>query len=388
MKILYYTQTSFLDCDLPLIKTLIEQNHEVYLFFELLPYHLKSTIVDIKQQLPKVEILPLSAYDEFSHFNKFVDSTKTYILNRACKIWNWKNVKLRIEFLKLIEEINPDVIHCTGFPDLSDLFLYRYRHKIVQIVHDPFIHSGEGSFRTHFKRWISYKLTQCFVLLNEKQQASFITKNKLQKTKVYINKLGTYDYLNIYRKTSKNQNPIILFWGRISPYKGVEYLLAAMEKIHVQFPEAVLILAGSGNLYFDYTPYRNKNYIKLINRYISMEELGEMLSSATVVVCPYTDATQSGVVMSAYTYQIPVVATNVGGLPEMVDNKKTGFLVPPKDSEALANAVISLLSSKELLNSFKENIYQLYHKGIFSWKNIAIQYLNIYNSLLKRSKND
>lgn len=389
MKILYYTQTNFLDCDLPLIKALTEMGNDVFLVFELLPYQLKSTIIDIKRQQPNVEILPLTAYDEFHLFPKFVDSEKCYILNRPCKVYSWKNVKLRIAFSKLVEKIAPDIIHCTNFIDLPDLFLYRYRRKIVQIVHDPFLHLGENSFRTNIKRMISYKMIKCFVLLNKNQKEQFINKNRLDEEHVYINRLGTYDYLNLYKQDScESKGKLILFWGRISPYKGVEYLLEAMEIIHQQLPEAKLIIAGSGKLYFDYSPYKNKNYIKLINRYITMNELGHLLSSATVVVCPYTDATQSGVVMSAYTYQIPVVATKVGGLPEMIEDHVTGLLVSPNDSKALAMGIIDLLKSDDIINQYKKNIYEYCHNGIFSWENIALKYIKIYYNLLFGENNN
>lgn len=384
MKILYYTQTSFLDCDLPLIKALTEMGNDVFLVFELLPYQLKSTIIDIKRQRPEVGIFPLSAYNEFNLFSEFVNPQKCFILNRPCKVYSWKNIKLRISFSKLIKKISPDIIHCTNFIDLPDLFLYHYKNKIVQIVHDPFPHTGETSFRKKLKRSISFKTIKHFVLLNQKQRESFIEKYHLDKKNVYINRLGTYDYLNLYKSTTpeSSNSKIILFWGRISPYKGLEYLLEAIEIIHQQLPEVKLIIAGGGQLYFDYSPYENKSYIKLINRYITMTELGKLLSSASVVVCPYTDATQSGVIMSAYTYQVPVVATNVGGLPEMVDNHVTGLLVPPKNSKELAMNLIELLKSDDILNQYKRNIYEYCHTGKYSWKNIALKYINIYNELL------
>lgn len=383
MKILYYTQTSFLDCDLPLIKALTEMGNDVFLVFELLPYQLKSTIIDIKRQQPNVEILPLTSYDEFHLFSRFVDPKKCYILNRPCKVYSWKNIKLRMAFSKLVEKIAPDIIHCTNFIDLPDLFLYRYKNRIVQIVHDPFPHTGENSFRKKIKRYISYNEIKCFVLLNKNQKKQFISKNRLNEKHVYINRLGTYDYLDFYKQEScEPNNNLILFWGRISPYKGIEYLLEAMEIIHKQLPKAKLIIAGGGKIYFDYSPYNNKDYIKLVNRYITMDELGHLLSSAAVVVCPYTDATQSGVVMSAYTYQVPVVATKVGGLSEMIDDHVTGLLVPPRDSKALAWALIDLLKSVDSLIRYRKNIYEYCHNGKFSWKNIALEYIQIYSNLL------
>lgn len=388
MKILYYTSVYFLDCDLPLIKAFRNQGHEVFVIFELLPYALKSTIVNIKKQLPEIGILPLSAYKEFHLFCDFVDENRTFILNRPCKVFHWRNIKLRMRFSKFIREINPDIIHCTNFIDIPDLFLYQYRRKIVQIVHDPFPHSGEKYRRASLIRWISYKLSGQFIIFNEKQRKDFITKNHLNENCVQVNRLGTYDYLNYFKKeqTDISQNKKVLFWGRISPYKGVEYLLRAMETVHQQIPNAELTIAGGGHLYFDFSPYKDKTYIKLINRYISMEELGELLSAASIVVCPYTDATQSGVVMSAFTYSVPVVATNVGGLPEMVENGITGVLVPPKNAKALADGIMSLLSSDERLNACRKAIYDYCHKGKFSWETIANRYISIYKAFLNTDK--
>lgn len=385
MKILYYTSVYFLDCDLPLIKALRNQGHEVYFIFELLPYALKSSIVDISIQIPQVGILSLSAYKEFHLYHNFVDEQKSYILNRPCKIYHWKNIQMRIKFSKLVKKINPDIIQCTNFIDIPDLFLYRYKRKIVQIVHDPFFHSGEGNKRAKIIRWISYKLIKCFVIFNENLRQSFIKTNHLADNCVYVNRLGTYDYLNYFKKKQldTSQNKKILFWGRISPYKGIEFLLQAMEIVHQQIPNAELTIAGGGHLYFDFSPYKGKDYIKLINRYISMEELGKLLSAASIVVCPYTDATQSGVVMSAYTYNVPVIATNTGGLPEMIEDEKTGLLVPPKNPKALADAIINLLASKEKLVAYRKTIHEYCHNGKFSWNAIADIYTNIYKNVTK-----
>jgi len=69
---------------------------------------------------------------------------------------------------------------------------------------------------------------------------------------------------------------------------------------------------------------------------------------AAVVVCPYRDASQSGVVLSAYAFQVPVVATTAGGLPEYVFPGKTGLLVPPGDASALVVAIKSLVTAPHL----------------------------------------
>jgi starch synthase len=81
----------------------------------------------------------------------------------------------------------------------------------------------------------------------------------------------------------------------------------------------------------------------VLNSYISDETRAELFAQASVVVLPYIDASQSGVIPIAYSFGKPVVATTVGGLPAMVDDGVTGYLVPPCDERALAEAVIRVL---------------------------------------------
>jgi glycosyltransferase involved in cell wall biosynthesis len=74
-----------------------------------------------------------------------------------------------------------------------------------------------------------------------------------------------------------------------------------------------------------------------------------------VVVLPYVEATQSGVIPVAYSFGKPVVATTVGGLPAQVDDGKTGYLVPPRDERALADAVVRLLCNRDLRRQLGAN---------------------------------
>lgn len=112
------------------------------------------------------------------------------------------------------------------------------------------------------------------------------------------------------------------------------------------------------------------------------EELSELLQNSALTVCPYTVATQSGVIMTSYSLCKPVVATNVGGLGEMVDNQKTGLLVPPKDVDALADAIIALLNDDAKREEMADNIRNDYFVGDKSWKVIAEKYIEFYKTVL------
>lgn len=71
-----------------------------------------------------------------------------------------------------------------------------------------------------------------------------------------------------------------------------------------------------------------------------MPQLAGLLNDALFAVCPYKDATQSGVIQTAFSMDCPVIGTDVGALPEAIDNGVTGLIVPPCNSEALAHAII------------------------------------------------
>jgi glycosyltransferase involved in cell wall biosynthesis len=95
--------------------------------------------------------------------------------------------------------------------------------------------------------------------------------------------------------------------------------------------------------------------VTFYNSYVPNEELGVYFSAADVVVLPYLEATQSGVVQVALGFEKPIIATSVGGMPEAVHEGETGLIVPPADSDALYKAILRYFD--ELLEGpFTENI--------------------------------
>ena len=94
-------------------------------------------------------------------------------------------------------------------------------------------------------------------------------------------------------------------------------------------------------------------------------------------MCPYKDATQSGVVQTAFALGVPIVATNVGALPEMVKNDVYGKIVPPCDSDSLAAAMIELITDADKLNRLKNNIKTQWHSSM-SWSPIVDGYIELY----------
>jgi glycosyltransferase involved in cell wall biosynthesis len=280
-------------------------------------------------------------------------------------------------------KIKPDIIHSTVFYDFQELLLYFFRKKTIITVHDPFPHSGEADFRKTFFRKIGFLLLSNFVILNIKQKAPFVAAYKLMNKNVYESNLSIYNVYNLYfdqfsiNKHLKN----ILFFGRISPYKGIDVLLEAMKYVHQMNPEIKLIIAGNGEYYFDKTEFEQLDYVEFRNRYIPNEELVNLINESLFTVCPYIDATQSGVIMTSYAFCQPVIASNIGGLPEMVMNNITGLLIEPNNVIELQNSIIQLVSNQNMLIEMKKNIFEHFHQGQRGWDRISADLFKVYETI-------
>ena len=260
------------------------------------------------------------------------------------------------------------------------LYIPFIRKKVIT-VHDPLQHSGTKNEELQEKaRKRTFKWAQSFILLNSQQVDCFSNKYNISKEMIFVSKLGVYDSIKYVNKEENNyKKPYILFFGQILPYKGIEYLLEAMLKVNVACPNVNLIIAGGGQIYFDVSKYKNLDYIIFENRYIGIAELAGMINKSLFVVCPYKDATQSGVIQTAFALDTPVVATNVGALANMVNDGVYGIIVPPCDSISLASVLIELINNPKKLKLFKENIRQQWLPTM-SWKDIVDDYLVLYNN--------
>lgn len=373
-----------MDADLPLIREFKNQGHDVHYYIILQPFSLRSNLCNIKRQLPVDGIIRADRYEELAVFKDYLDMDNIHVINiTRKKAFAPSTLATCIEALNHIRKLEPDIFHCDILFDSFECLFYALRKKMVLTVHDPFPHTGEGNRRKSFFRKIAVKLCRKVVLLNRNQKNEFIAAYDLPADKVSTNRLGSYTATDIFKPqgTAENSSPNVLFFGRISPYKGIEYLLDAMAKVREAIPEASVTVAGGGRFYFDTAPYEALPYVDLRNRYIDMPELATLLHRCDVVVCPYTDATQSGVIMTAYAAGVPVIASDVGGLGEMVEHGQTGLLVPPRDTGKLAEAIARLLGDRELLASLGRNIAEKYGKGENGWAQIARNYIELYQSI-------
>ena len=140
-----------------------------------------------------------------------------------------------------------------------------------------------------------------------------------------------------------SSRPVMLFFGYVRAYKGLHVLLEAMAQV-VSHRDVQLLVVGE--FYDDEQKYiaqiaalHLEKYVTIHSEYAPNDLVGKYFSAADAVVLPYRSATQSGIAQIAYNFEKPVIATNVGGLAEVVLDGQTGFIVPPDNPAALAAAI-------------------------------------------------
>ena len=149
-----------------------------------------------------------------------------------------------------------------------------------------------------------------------------------------------------------------------------------------EIPDLKVIIAGAGNIkkYINLQKKEDLSKLEIYNQFIPDEDVPKFFQRAEIVVLPYIEATQSGPLHIAYAFKKPVVATNVGAIPEVVENGKTGLLVPPRDERALSKAIVELLRDDKLKKKMGKRAYEKIKK--LSWKNIAKETIKIYKEVL------
>jgi glycosyltransferase involved in cell wall biosynthesis len=180
----------------------------------------------------------------------------------------------------------------------------------------------------------------------------------------------------------EQETPMLLFFGFVRAYKGLKYLLDAMQEITQQITELQLWVVGDfGEDREGYLEQieRNglKDYVTLVEGYIPDREVEKYFAAADLVVLPYTSATQSGIVQIAYGFETPVVVTDVGGLPDVVSDRMTGYVVPSQNAHAIADSVVRFFNEDRDID-WAHNIRE--HAAEFSWETMVTRIENLLST--------
>lgn len=384
MKIAYISYLPLADVDFSYLHE-AQKVMDITCFLFVNPRHIKRSVIHIGDILKTTGIYESDVFPELGVYEGFLDLKKIKVVNVAeTKHWEFSALKLMNSLVtQWRKEYN--LIHMTTLPHFYEFPLFRIKEKVVLSVHDPFPHSGQSlksKIISDSARCLYFKLFKNLLIFNDAQKKEFIEHYGLKNKNIIVSRLSSYTCLRPVApsETTVKDDNYILFAGRITKYKGLQYLLPAFVKIHDTYPDVRLIVAGSGEFSFDDSLYRNLDYIEFRHRFIPDTELIDLIKHCKFMVCPYTDATQSGVIMSAFAFNKPVLATNVGGLPEMVKDGVFGEIVKEKDEDAIVKGIDKLLSDSQRLQFYSDNIHREYGEGALSWRNIAEQLSHDYKT--------
>lgn len=287
--------------------------------------------------------------------------------------WTW------LSSVQAIRSISPDYVIVSWFlpffaPAFSFILAFTKRSKRIIIAHNVAPHEKWPLAKA--LTLFTFNQAERIILLSKAtyHELQGIGSNALLRRAVQgfhpitLSRLSTATCSN---EAAPPASPVLLFFGLIKAYKGLDILLQAMPYVIAAFPKTILHIAGE--VYGSIQPYEElinalgiRQNLKINFGYISDPDIPELFKGVSLCILPYKTASQSGVIATSYSYGVPVIATDVGGLGEYVLPGRTGYLVPPNDPKALAEAIIDHLRAQP---DFQANI-QDYISGM-SWSKLA-----------------
>lgn len=344
-------------------------SHYTGMMYRALSQKYQTIMVSYQMQYPK--LLFKKEQRDYANDSFKIEDTKYWI--HTANPFNW------ITSAKKIKKENPDLIiiqwwHPYFAPCYWMLNKLSGKTKKLFVCHNVFPHE-----RFPMDRWITK--------LALKSGDGFIVQSKLDaddlktifpeavvKQTVHPT-YNAFKFSNIPKETAREilkiekTEKVLLFFGFVREYKGLKYLIQAMPKVREVFPDIKLLIVGdfdkNKETYLELIEECNAgNNIEIHDGYIPDKEVEKYFSVCDLVVLPYESATQSGIVQIAYGFEKPVVVTRVGGLPDVVTDGETGYVVESRNPEKLAEAVIQFFQEKKA-EVFCKNIKREQYK--FSW---------------------
>jgi glycosyltransferase involved in cell wall biosynthesis len=333
--------------------------------------------------------------------------------------YNFKfQLALLREFPKLHKKCNFDILHSANLVHMPDIFLKIF-NKIniptVCTVHTTIdsqskvrgFNNVKGIIKKGEKVEILSKLTYPYIKIMQnyylKNTDAFIavsnyTKNlvpKLENISLIYNGINLQKFMN-FDKKQRIENPFnfldniklpkILFVGRLLSMKGLDTYIKSIKQV-LKKKKAYFIFAGQGNIKKWKKLMTNipEKYYKFLG-YVEYEKIHYLYNKSDIFVLPSLTESFPLTVMEAMASKLPIIATNVGGIPELIENNKNGFLVEPLDYKNLSDKIIKLIENKKLKNKFiKSSLNSIKNK--FTAKKKAEKTYKLYKKIIKKWKN-
>jgi glycosyltransferase involved in cell wall biosynthesis len=284
-----------------------------------------------------------------------------------------------VKIFLTVRIIKPDILQ------VQDLSMGIPAWLIRKILKIPYIVWGRGSDVNLISRFGRIKakpiLQNAAIILALTENMRIKLKN-IYNTKIYIvpNGIDLEEHNNTsISREKKSGNNNILFVGSLLPVKGVQYLIMAMKVVHDKIPEAMLILVGDGEeremLEALSLQLGIQKYVQFVGK-IPHEKVQTYMQMADVFVLPSLSEGLPNVILEAMACGLPIVASRVDGIPDIITKDTNGYLVEVKDTNDIANKIILLLQDEALRKKISDNNRQLVKK--YAWENVIFELERIY----------
>lgn len=332
-----------------------------------------TTMVSFQMQYPKF----LYKKEQKNYENDTFKIEHTYYWLNTVNPYNWFVIS------KKIKKLNPDLLifqwwHPYFAPCFWVLSKLLKKYKILFLCHNVFPHE-----RFPFDRLLSkhvLKQGNFFIVQSTQDEADLRSiQNSAHCLKTVHPTYNAFKMQNISVTAARSLldiprgSKVLLFFGFVREYKGLDCLLDAMSFLRQKCDNLKLLIVGDfGESKEKYLEQIQNNQIidnvNIYDSYIPDKEVEKFFACCDLVVLPYKTATQSGIVQIAYGFEKPVIVTRVGGLPEVVKNGKTGYIVNPESPSELADAVLTYFENRENID-FAQNVRDESDK--YSWKKLV-----------------
>ncbi|MCO6184850.1 glycosyltransferase family 4 protein [Rhizobium sp. L1K21] len=290
--------------------------------------------------------------------------------------------------------------HFFGVGGLEAMMLMAARiagFRILVTVHD--IESFSVRTKLSGAMRIFYKIADAYIVHNESSKREFLSTTSIDERKVNIVPHGNYLHVLGDRWEQSDaraelkipqDKKVVLFFGQIKDVKGLDLLLEAAARVNAELSDLFLLIAGRP-WKTDFSRYHSiireqgiEEICRLEIRYIPDEEIPLFFAAADMVCLPYRKIYQSGVLLQAMSRGKPVIASDLPGMVEMIDDGKNGFLFKTEDVESLAEAIRRAFGSDQILSQCGEAALEK-ARDQYGWDAVGILTRNVYTQLLTRS---
>lgn len=290
-----------------------------------------------------------------------------------------------IDIVRTLQKIKPDIVHAQSFGSGMPALL---SNRLLKI---PYVIYGRGS-DVYLPDWFT-KLTAKGILKNASAVIALTKHMKDAMQAIYSRDViivpNGINLNEIAETEAEGGNPgkKILFVGRLHPVKGTQYLLGAMSIVHRELPEAKLILVGDGEEREHLETLTDNLGIRECVEFaggVPHERVEDYMNQAEVFVLPSLSEGFPVTILEAMACGLPVVATRVGGIPDIIEDGTNGYLIDAMNPEQIAEALLKLLQNEELQKDISDKNRETAEK--YRWDTVAATLEGIYQDSLKSSQ--